>query len=190
MGEWFARMLHGSLVANHMNAYRPFGRIGVEALLVVAKKQGIDVSPDAAAGLVGGMRSLPPHPDVPEALARLRDDGFRMITLTNGSTDAITDQVANAGIAEFFEATLSVDEVQRFKPAPEVYHMAAARMGVEIDEMLMVAAHDWDIIGARSVGMPGAYLSRPGTVWGLPDKPPDLVGPDLLDVAKRLVGDR
>lgn len=187
MGEWFARMLHGSLVANHTGRYRSFGMIGVEALLMVATRRGIDVSGDEAADLIGVMRRLPPHPDVVEGLTMLRDGGYRMITLTNGSTDAVVDQVVNAGIADFFELTLSVDEVRRFKPAPEVYLMAAARLGVEIDEMLMVASHDWDILGARSVGCPGAYLARPGAVWSLADPPPDLVEGDLVALAGRLV---
>jgi 2-haloacid dehalogenase len=186
MGEWFARMLHGSLVANHIDRYRPFGVIGVEALRMVATKRGLEVTEEAASELVGAMRRLPPHPDVPKALAILREAGYRMIALTNGSTDAVADQIANAGLGEYFEMGLSVDEVGRFKPAPEVYLMAAARLGIEIDEMLMVAAHDWDIVGARSVGCPGAYLARPGAVWSLPDPLPDLVGADLMDVAGRL----
>ncbi|NIR42253.1 MAG: haloacid dehalogenase type II, partial [Actinobacteria bacterium] len=56
MGEWFARMLHGSLVANHVRAFRPFGTIGVEALGVVAARRGIRLDESAAAGVVAGMR--------------------------------------------------------------------------------------------------------------------------------------
>ena len=179
-------MLHGSLVANHVGSYRSFAMIGVEALLMVASKKGIDLSGDDAADIVSGMRQLPPHSDVVEGLTTLREAGMRMITLTNGSTDAVVDQIVNAGLSEFFELTLSVDEVRRFKPAPEVYLMAAARLGVEIDEMVMVAAHDWDIVGARSVGCPGAYIARPGAIWSLADPLPDIVGPTLIEVAKQL----
>jgi 2-haloacid dehalogenase len=187
MGEWFARMLHGSLVSNHANAYRPFGTIGVEALLTVAKKRDVDLTTEQATEVVGTMRRLPPHPDVEPALAALAAAGYRMVTLTNGSRDAVTDQIGNAGFSGYFEALLSVDDVRRFKPAPEVYLMAAARLGVEIDELLMVAAHDWDILGARTVGCPGAYVERPGAVWGLPDPLPAIVGPDLGAVAETLV---
>ncbi len=187
MGEWFARMLHGSLVANHVGAYRSFEMIGVEALLMVASKKGVELSGDEAADIVSSMRRLPPHSDVIEGLTMLREAGLRMITLTNGSTEAVADQIVNAGLAEFFEAALSVDEVRRFKPAPEVYLMAAARLGVEIDEMMMVAAHDWDIVGARSVGCPGAYIARPGAVWSLADPLPAIIGPTLIEVAEQLI---
>lgn len=190
MGEWFARTLHGSLVANHTNRYRPFGLIGTEALVTLAQRRGANVSPDQAVELVAQMRRLPAHPDVPGALERLRATGHRLVTLTNGSTDTVSDQLTNAGIAHLFERSISVDAIRQFKPAPAVYLHATAMLGVDVDRALMVAAHDWDIIGARSVGMPGAYLARPGTVWGMPDDPPELVTGDVAQLADRLIGEQ
>ena len=187
MGEWFARMLHGSLVANHTNRYRPVGEIGAEALHIVASKHGMSLDDGQAEAVIDVMRQLRPHPDVSAGLAALGEAGFRMITLTNGSSAASADQVKNAGLSEFFEATLSVEEVRRFKPAPEVYIMASVRLGVELDEMMMVAAHDWDILGARTVGVPGAYLTRPGAVWSLPDPPAEIVVPDVRALAETLI---
>lgn len=186
MGEWFARMLHGSLVANHSNRYRPFGVIGVEALRMVAQKRGVALSDEQAGEVVGVMRRLPPHPDVVKGLTALADAGMRMITLTNGSSEAVTAQLANAELTSFFDMSLSVDEVGRFKPAPETYIMASVRTGVELDRMMMVAAHDWDIIGARSVGMPGAYIARPSAIWSLPDAPAQIVVPDITALADAL----
>lgn len=186
MGEWFARMLHGSLVSNHVRNYRPFDLIGAESLMVVAQRRGIDLSPDRAAAVVSGMRRLPAHAEVPVALDRMAAAGYRLVTLTNGSSDAVADQLAYAAIADRFEAVLSVDAVGRFKPAPEVYLHACATLGVEVDRALMVAAHDWDIAGARSVGLQAAFIARPGVVWGLPDDPPDLVTADLAGLADLL----
>jgi len=82
--------------------------------------------------------------------------------------------------------SVSVDEVGRFKPAPETYIMTSVRTGVELDRMMMVAAHDWDIIGARSVGMPGAYIARPGAIWSIPDPPAEIVVGDIGALAKAL----
>lgn len=186
IGEWFARLLHGSLVANHTNRYRPFGLIATEALITLAKRKGIDISPDRAVEVVATLRRLPPYPEVPAALEHLRGTGFRLVTLTNGSGDAVTEQLQHSGLAGYFERSLSVDAVGRFKPSPEVYLYAAAELGVDLDKAMMVAAHDWDIIGARAVGMPGAFIERAGVVWGLPDPPPQLVASDLGVLAKLL----
>lgn len=188
LGEWFARMLHGSLVSNAVGRYRSFGDIGVDALMVIAQKAGVAIDDAAAVGVVEGMRSLPAHNDVLPAMERLRHAGFRLVTLTNGSYETVAAQVGGSGIDQFIEEAISVDEVRRFKPAPEVYLMAAARLNVDLDAMVMVAAHDWDIVGARSVGIAGAYIDRPSVVWGMPDPLPDLVGRDLGAVADQLIG--
>jgi 2-haloacid dehalogenase len=187
IGEWFARLLHGSLVANHTNRYRSFETIAVETLLVTAQRRGLDPSPGAVVTVIAGLRRLPAHPDVGPALERLGGAGFRMAVLTNGTGDLATEQLGHAGIERFFERVISIDAVRRFKPAPETYLHAAAVLDVEVDEMLMVAAHDWDVSGARSVGVPGAFLARPGAVWGLPEDPPALVAPDLGVLAELII---
>jgi len=186
LGEWFARLLHGSLVANHTNRYRAFGLIGAESLVALAERKNIPMSADRAADIVGLMRSLPAHKDVPKGLARLQEHEYRLVALTNGSDDVVEDQLKNANISQYFERALSVDSVQRFKPSPEPYIHATAMLDVTFEETLMIAAHDWDIIGARAVGIDGAYLNRPGVSWGLPDGPPGLVAPDLKTLATLL----
>ncbi len=186
MGEWFARMLHGSLVSNHLRSYRSFGEIGIEALIMLGTKHGLHVSHDTAAETVDGMRTLTPHPEVVAAIGAMRESGYRTAALTNGSTDVMSDQLANAGLAELMDVVMSCDEVQRFKPAPEVYLHAAVRFGVEIDELMLVAAHDWDCAGAMSVGAPAAFVNRPGVSWSLPSKPPEVVTNDLEGVLEAL----
>lgn len=186
MSEWFARMLHGSLVSNHLGAYRSFDDIGAEALTTLATRRGVAVDDAQAAGVVAGMRSLPPHPDVLPALGRLRTAGYRLVTLTNGSYEVAAAQLAGSGIDGYIEQALSVDEVRRFKPAPEVYLLAAAKLDVDLDDMVMVSSHDWDILGARSVGIAGAFAARPNVVWGSHQPQPDLTVPDLGALADAL----
>ena len=187
LGEWFARLLQGSLVANEIGRYRSFGEIGVDALVALCRRSGIAAGRDEAAAVVDRMRTLPPHPDVVAGMTALRDAGFRLAVLTNGSTEVMTAQLANAGLAGLVERALSVDDVRRFKPAPAVYLNATALLGVEIDEALMVAAHDWDLMGARSVGMPGAFVARPGAVWGFREPLPDIVVDDIAGLADHLI---
>ena len=187
LGEWFLRLLLGSMVSNGVGQYRPFLEIGTEAMLVLAEKHDVSITPDQAVEVVSVMRSLPPHPDVIPALDRLTGAGIRKIALTNGSQQTVEEQLGNAGISHHFEAMLSVDGVRRFKPSPEVYLMASAKMDVAIDRMMMVAAHDWDLVGARSVGMQTAYISRPGAVWSPGYPPPDLIGDTLGDIVDQLL---
>ena len=186
VGEWFARMLHGSLVANETETYRPFGEIGVEALLTVAAKRGRPIKGEAAVEVVSLMESLPPHPEVYNALERLFDAGYPMVALTNSSTSAANAQIENAGLHPFLRRVVSVEEIGRFKPDRRPYQHAAEAMGVEPGEMMLIAAHDWDCLGALHAGARSAFVKRQGVAWSLPTVPPEVVVSDIAELAEVL----
>ena len=186
MGEWFARLLHGSLVANHLDDYRAFGVIGVEALHVVAKRRQVDLDGVTATRIVSHLASLPAHRDVVPALERLVDAGFALAVLTNGSTETANQQIDNAGLRPLIQRVISVEEVGRFKPDSITYRHAAQEMGVQVSDSMLIAAHDWDVAGAIMAGAQGAFVQRTGSVWSLPTPMPSVVGQDLEEVANQL----
>ncbi|MGH8873112.1 MAG: haloacid dehalogenase type II [Acidimicrobiia bacterium] len=188
MGEWFARMLHGSLVSNQLGDYRAFGVIGVEALLLVAERHGIDLDEATATEVVTRLAILPVHLDVIPALERLLDAGFRTAALTNGSTKAANVQIENAGLHTFIQRVVSVEEVGRFKPDPATYRHAAQVMDVHVSQSMLISTHDWDVAGAIDAGADAAFVRRPGSLWSLPGPMPDVVGTNLREIADRLIG--
>lgn len=188
MGEWFARMLHGSLLSNLLDDYRNFGVIGVEALLLVAERHGVALDEATATEIVTRLAILPVHLDVIPALERLLDVGYRTAVLTNGSTKAANVQIENAGLHTFIQRVVSVEEVGRFKPDPATYRHVAQVMDVHVSQTLLVSAHDWDVAGALAAGSGAAYVERPGMMWSLPSPKPDLIGSDLREIADQLIG--
>ena len=186
LGEWFARLLHGSLVANHLDQYRPSSEIGVEALLALARKLGTELDELGAAGLVAGLEELPAHPDVIPGLERLVDAGFKTAALTNGSTRVANAQIENAGLHVFIQRVISVDEVGRFKPDPTPYRYAAGQLDVDPVEMRLVASHDWDVAGAIRSGARGAHVRRGSGYWSLPGIVPEIVVNDIGQLASVL----
>lgn len=185
-GEWFARLLHGSLLANTLDDYRPFSSIAVEAMMGTAARRGLDITANEAKAVLAPMSDLPPHPDVLPGVTRLASAGIRMAALTNGSAGMAEAQIRNAGLDSFMERVISVDEVGRFKPDPVVYIHAAQVLGIQNDEMLLVASHDWDCAGAMIVGARAAFVRRPGVVWGLPSSQPVMVVDDIGQLADAL----
>lgn len=159
---WFTTLLQHSQVMTLADRFADFSEIGAACLRMVAKNQGVDLSEDAAKKAVAPMRSLPPHPDVVVALEHLRDAGCRLAPLTNSSKAAVADQMNNAGLTDFFEVLLSVEEVGLYKPHSHVYRWAARRVGADVSECLLVAAHGWDVAGAAWAGMKTAFVARPG----------------------------
>ena len=187
LAPWFGQLLRHSLVATLTNTYAPFDVLGVDALQLVAAKAGIDVSEDNAAHVVDGMRHLPPHQDVRPAITQLREHGFRIATLTNSPLHLLTDQLANAEITDLFDMTMTIEPVRKFKPHPDTYRSGAKRLGVDISEMRLVAAHDWDVTGAIRAGAAAAFVARPGMVLSRASETPDIVGPDLEIVAATII---
>jgi 2-haloacid dehalogenase len=181
MGEWFARLLHGSLVATTTDSYDDFASIAQRALEAVASRRGIELVASDRDAILGKMRELPAHPEVPSALLRLRSVGFPLATLTNSSLAMARAQLEHAGILDLFDHVLSVEQVRRYKPASEPYRMAAQRLGVEPADVRMVAAHDWDVWGATRAGCTAAYVARTRVPFVI-GAPPDLVGADLSAV--------
>lgn len=185
--EWFAQVLQSALVSNVLTAYSDFGVIGAAALDIVGQRHGVEIDGEARDRVLGTMRSLPPHPEVPEALERLKTAGFRLATLTNSSPPMVAAQIASAGIEKFFDEVLSVEAVRMFKPAREVYDMAAAELGESPGDLWMVAAHNWDTTGAIDAGWRAAFVARPEMVLGPLDRTPEIIGADLAEVADALI---
>src|SRR3712207_8060220 len=70
----------------------------------------------------------------------------------------------NSGLRDHLEQILSADDVQRLKPAPEPYRMAAESLGVQVEGVRLIAAHAWDVAGALRAGCAAAFLARPRVV--------------------------
>jgi 2-haloacid dehalogenase len=184
---WFTTMLQYSLVATVGDHYNDFGEIGAAALMMLARNNQLSLSQEAARSAMLPMRSLPPHADAASALADLKQEGFRMVTLTNSSQAAVDAQISNSGLEELFEARLSIEEVRLFKPHREVYNWAASKMGLAPDECMLVAAHGWDVAGALWAGWRAAFVSRPGAQRYPLAPEPELTEPDLRGTAKALI---
>ena len=185
--EWFTQVIELAITATATNVYFDFGVVGDAALTMVAARRKVELTPAARTDMLRGMRTLPPHPDARLGLERLRAAGFRLAALTNSSSDAAEAQLGHAGLRGYFEQVLSVDRVRRLKPAPEVYRMAAASLGVPVGGMRLVAAHSWDVAGALRAGCAAGFVSRSGKVLDPLAPQPDVVGPDLEAVAVGII---
>ncbi|MBI4672693.1 MAG: haloacid dehalogenase type II [Chloroflexi bacterium] len=184
---WFRQFIENALLSIISDVYEPFGVIGGGALEQVAARLKIPMHTDDKTRILSGIKTLPPHPEVPSALERLRDAGFRLCTLTN-STQAVADaQLTNAGLAPLFERVLSADAVKRLKPAPAPYVYAAHEMNAPIGDTRLIAAHAWDVTGAQRAGAAAAFVARPGMALDPLAPQPDIVGNDLAEVAERII---
>jgi 2-haloacid dehalogenase len=185
--QWFAQMLQLAFVARITGDYVDFTTAQHAALRMLAARMQTELSDEAAEEIVGGMRSLPAHPDVAPALDRLRAGGLTLCALTNSPLDVVTAQLENAGVSDRFEAILSADQVRVVKPGREPYELVARTFGVPIGDVRLIAAHAWDCAGALAAGCTAAFVARPGMVQSPLGEQPDIVGADLDEVASLIL---
>ncbi|MFL6056950.1 MAG: haloacid dehalogenase type II [Actinoallomurus sp.] len=188
--EWLGQLVMYSMTITLAGLYEDFFALGQGLLRMVGDIHGVRVTDADLAELKTGMLTMPAHPDVEEGLTRLKDAGFRMVTLTNSPPNPHGQSpLEHAGLAHFFERQFSIEAVRAYKPAPRVYHLVDQSLGVPPSACLMVAAHVWDTMGAQSVGFRAGLITRPGNaplpVASLPQ--PDLIAPDLAGLADQLI---
>lgn len=187
--EWFAQLVMYSMSITLAGNYVTFPVLGQGVLRMLGDIHQVNVTENDAERLKTALLTMPAHPDVADGLAALRDNGFRLVSLSNSppNPDGPT-ALQHSGLAGFFEHQLSVDARGVFKPSPAVYRYACETLGVAPADCMMVAAHVWDIIGAQNVGFGGALITRRGNaplpVDGLPQ--PNVVAKDLRGLAERL----
>lgn len=165
-GEW--RPLRGFLRAALLRRARVDGR-----------PDGIDEAMERAS-------RMPPYADAAAALDRLRGAGLAVGVLTNSETDAAERTLEAAGLRDRLALVVGAEEVRAFKPDPRVYRLGAERAGVPPEDIWMVAAHGWDLLGASRAGMLTAWVARKERYRLETHPPPDVAGDDLRAVAELL----
>lgn len=160
MREWFAQLVLYSQSLTLADRYADFGEIAVAVLDMVARLHQQTLPRGAASALKSAIGRLPAHEDVAPALSRMRDAGLRLVTLTNSGAEAQRSQLDHAGIAHLFDAQFSVERIRAFKPALSTYASVATALDVAPSELMLVACHSWDIIGARAAGFETGFVAR------------------------------
>ncbi len=163
----FENSMIDALLGREHTTYR---EIGHRSLAYVLERAGIDFSIDEVRRLVAQIEKLRPFPDVPEALARLKGR-YRVIVLSNGDPDMLETAKYHHGIA--FDDVISVAVANALAACGNV-HQGAEIAGVRMDEVLFVANHAFDCIGAKSAGMRTAFIDRRRRPFGMTPHRPDL----------------
>ena len=179
--------MHYSTVSNGINEYHDFGTIAAATLAMAASSMKKNVNEDEIKEALSAIKTLQAYPDVDEGLKLLKDHGFRLATLTNSPPNALKQQLINSNLTAYFEQTLSIDSLKKYKPAAETYLWAAKKLVVKPQEMIMIAAHGWDIAGASHAGLTTGFIAREGqSLYTLAAKP-QYEASDILAMAKLLI---
>ncbi|MCD7963068.1 MAG: haloacid dehalogenase type II [Rikenellaceae bacterium] len=184
---WFTKLLHYSLVHSAAGSFSGFSHLAENALYAVSSIIGKDMPDSFLLEITGVLSSLPALPDVVSSLEILNKKGYSIVALSNSSEALLAEQLSNADISYLVDRRISAEHFGKYKPHPEVYTGAAKLMGFKNEDCMLAAVHDWDVFGAISAGLKGAYITR-----GTQNKyynfliKPDVVARDLISLSERL----
>ena len=157
---WRTKQLEYSWLRSLMGRYEEFESITSDALRFSCRMLDLPMTQPDAAALLQNYRNLALFPEVREALGTLH--GRKKAILSNGSPAMLNALVKNTGVADSFDAVISVDELRIYKPWPAVYELVTQHLGVATAEVGFVSSNFWDICGATSFGFRTFWINRSG----------------------------
>ena len=163
--------------------HTPYREIGRRAVTLTLERAGIAHTQDEVKHLVAQIEKLRPFPDAPAALERL-SQRYRLAILSNGDPDMLEN--ARPYIGFEFSHYISIATAGYFKPHAATYKKAAEILGVDVRNVMHVANHAFDCIGAQAQGMKGGYINRRNRPYEDTAYQPDLVVGNLQELADAL----
>lgn len=149
---WRAKQLEYSFRRALMGDYAPFSVVTADALEYASLVHGVPLTPVTKRHLLSVYLRLDAFVDVSPALAALTEAGIPLHAFTNGVATDVASLLGHAGIAAAISSIVSVDEVQSFKPDPQVYAHFNAIADVQPEATWLVSANPFDIAGANKAG--------------------------------------
>jgi len=166
--------------------HTPYREIGREAVNYTLERAGIDHTMEEVTNLVAQIERLVPFPDVVDALTSIKTRGFQLAILSNGDRDMLDAGVDHSGTGHLWNRVISVAEANSFKPHVATYNTAARILELQPEEILFVANHAFDCVGAKGAGMRTAFIDRRQRPFGNSHYPPDLVLRNFTELAAAL----
>jgi 2-haloacid dehalogenase len=154
------------------------------ALVYCLRLHSIPFTDEEVREVMAAWERLSPYADVAEGLRRLKRR-YRLVALSNGE-QAYLERLEKSRMRFGFDALISVERAGSFKPHPSVYRTGATMLGLEPQQIMMVAAHAFDIMGARACGFRGAYVNRYRLPYEDTPHQPDIVVGDFIALADAL----
>ena len=176
---WRSKQLEYTWLRSLMGRYEPFSTVTRDALAQACEALKLPLAPEQTESLMAEYRRLALFPEALSSLDRLGP--AQKAILSNGSPDMLDPLVAQSGLR--LDAVLSVDALEVYKPAPQVYQLAVEKLKVDKSRVGFVSSNCWDALGAKSFGFTVFWINRGGAPLDRLGFAPDRVIASLADLA-------
>ena len=183
---WRQKQLEFTFRLTAMEQYEDFEQVTRKALDYALAATGHILDAQQKNSLMAQYNDLERFADVEPGLQRLKDAGYTMVVLSNGSPTMLTGIMNAANLNPYFKGYVSVDEVKVYKPSPIVYRHVASSLGRPLDQVRLISSNPFDVIGAEAAGMQAAWVNRSGGLFDTLASPPEMIVGTLIELADRL----
>ena len=154
--QWFINTLKEGFASSTPEKFLSFSKIAKEELkkLIINKKK----NPQTLKFLFDGFKSLTANNDIKDSFKILKKHNIKIATLTNGPKKNSINLLKKNKLIELVNYQFSIEDIKIWKPNPEPYLFVSDKLNYNPNEIIMVAAHGWDINGAKNVGMKTGYI--------------------------------
>lgn len=184
---WRDKQLEYSFRRGLMQNYEPFSVCTSHALDYTCAFYKVELSQNQIQSLLEAYRKLPAFNDVENCLKQLKGMNYPLFAFSNGTAEAVNTLLIAAGIRDYFDGIVSVDELKTFKPSPAVYSHFLRESKAHGSNAWLISSNPFDVIGAISAGMHGTWVQRSKDAifdpWGIE---PHLVVESLADLYKKI----
>ncbi|MDR3438304.1 haloacid dehalogenase type II [Telmatospirillum sp.] len=160
-GLWRRKQLEYSWLRSLMGRHSDFWHVTGESLDYALKAMSID-DPSLRSRLMEAYLSPATYPEVKATIEKLKTTGHRLAILSNGSPTMLTSATKAAGLAEHFDAVLSVETVGIYKPHPTVYRLVTDHFDCQAANVAFLSSNGWDAAGASAFGFQVVWVNRDG----------------------------
>ncbi|MCP4597886.1 haloacid dehalogenase type II [Neptuniibacter sp.] len=183
---WRDKQLEYSFRRGLMHDYVPFPICTAQALEYTDELMNTGLSKQAKQQLLDTYKILPAYEDVAPALEALRDKGIKIYALSNGTSEGVINLLTHAGIEKYFLDIISVDEIQTYKPSPEIYTHFLERTDSTAENSWLVSGNAFDVLGAYKFGFNTGWIKRNSRKimdpWGCT---PDISVTSLIELSEQ-----
>ena len=168
-----------------MNRHKDFWQVTEDSLKKSMEAYKIDVSMKNE--LLNLYKVLSPFEEVLETLKSLKEQGYKLAILSNGTPNLLNDLVKTNNLEHFFDDIFSIEEVGVYKPDTRVYDIPIKKYGIKKNEVIFLSSNTWDVSGGGNYGYQSIWVNRNRDVFDYLDfKPKNQINSlkGLLDIIK------
>ena len=155
---WRTIQLEYTWLRSLMNRHQDFWKVTEDSLDKSMKVFQINMSMKNE--LLGLYKVLSTFPEVKETLKKLKEKKYKLAILSNGTPSLLKELVSGNNLENIFDDVMSVEEVKKYKPHPDVYNLPIKKYQIEKNQFVYLSANTWDVSAAGNFGFNSVWVNR------------------------------